>query len=164
MAIEIERKFLVSCNAWRGRVERIIAIRQFYLAVSANRSVRLRISDNERARLTLKFGSNTFAREEFEYDIPLADAEEMLPQALGQIVEKTRYHVRHGGYIYEVDEFSGRLEGLIVVELQTADAVAADQLPAWIGREVTGDQRYSNAMLALSEITPVTIEALSGAA
>lgn len=161
MATEIERKFLVRSDAWRVGVEKIIHIKQFYIAVTANRSVRIRISDGQSARLTMKFGSHTPVREEFEYEIPLSEAGEMLGFALGSVIEKTRHHVRHEGYLYEVDVFSGRLDGLIVAELETADDVPPSSLPTWIGREVTGDQRYSNAMLALSELPKTTIHALA---
>lgn len=163
MATEIERKFLVRDDTWRARVEKQIVIRQFYLAVTGNRSVRVRISDETSARLTLKFGSHTPVREEFEYDIPLPQALEMERHAVGVRIDKIRHHVRHGGYLYEVDVFSGRLDGLIVAELETADTVPVSALPAWIGREVTGDMRYSNAMLALScDIPGSTIRALAG--
>jgi adenylate cyclase len=161
MATEIERKFLVRSDVWRGQVEASIAIRQFYLAVAQDRSVRIRIADNARAKLTLKFGSNLRSRDEFEYPIDLAEAQEMQAHAIGNVIEKTRHHVRHGGYLYEVDVFAGRLAGLIVAELETADDVAATQLPAWLGREVTGDQRYSNATLALSTVSEPTIRALA---
>ena len=147
---------------FNSRIERSIAIRQFYLAVSGNRSIRIRISDSSIARLTLKFGSHLPVREEFEYDIPLAEALDMLPYAVGELIEKTRHHFRHGGYLYEVDVFEGRLDGLIVAELETEDEVPLAALPGWIGREVTGDMRYSNAMLALSEVAEPTLQALAG--
>ena len=162
MATEVERKFLVKSEAWRSQVEKTIDIVQFYLAVSSDRSVRLRISDGGAARLTLKFGSHLPVREEFEYEVPLADALEMQSQAVGTVIEKIRHHVRHRGYLYEVDVFAGRLDGLIVAELETADTVPVDRLPSWLGREVTGDMRYSNAMLALSDMPERTLLALAG--
>lgn len=162
MATEVERKFLVKNEAWRDGVERAIAIRQFYLAVTGDRSIRIRISDGKAAKLTLKFGSHTPVREEFEYVIPLGEAEEMLAQAVGAVIEKTRHHVRHAGYLYEIDVFSGPLEGLVVAELETPDEVPAALLPAWLGRELTGDMRYSNAMLALSDVSRKTVLALAG--
>lgn len=162
MATEVERKFLVKSDAWRSHVEKIIDIRQFYLAVSNDRSVRLRISDGVAAKLTLKFGSHLPVREEFEYEVPLSDALEMQSQAVGSVIEKLRHHVRHHGYLYEVDVFAGRLDGLIVAELETPDRVAADRLPPWLGREVTGDMRYSNAVLALSDVPEPVLLALAG--
>lgn len=162
MATEVERKFLVRSEAWRRSVERAISIRQFYLAVAGDRSIRIRISDGTSARLTLKFGSHLPSREEFEYPIPLAEAEEMLCQAVGSVIAKTRHHVRHAGYLYEVDVFDGPLAGLVVAELETADLVPTAMLPAWVSREVTGDMRYSNAMLALSDVSRQTVLALAG--
>lgn len=162
MAKEVERKFLVKSEAWRDGVERAISIRQFYLAVGVDRSIRIRISDRTRAKLTLKFGAGQKERDEFEFDIPLHDALSMLEFSVGTVIEKIRYHVAHNGYLFEVDVYSGDLDGLIVAELETPDDVADSLLPSWIGREVTGDQRYSNAVLALSSKTPQTVEALAG--
>ncbi|KQZ93976.1 adenylate cyclase [Mesorhizobium sp. Root157] len=150
MAKEIERKFLVKDAAWRAAAEASIAIVQFYLAISAERSIRVRISDGKAAKLTLKFGSDLLQRDEFEYPVPLADAREMLAFAIGTVIRKTRHHVRHKNYLYEVDVFNGELDGLVVAELETADKVADDLLPAWLDREVTGELRYSNASLALN--------------
>jgi len=161
MAKEIERKFLVRSDAWRSRVARIIAIRQFYLSIGADRSTRVRISDGSSARLTFKFGSNLPERDEYEYPIPLDEALSMKAFAIGSMIEKRRHHVPHGGYIYEVDVFGGELEGLIVAELETPDHVPDGALPDWLGREVTGDQRYSNAVLALSDKTPSEVTALA---
>lgn len=162
MAKEVERKFLVKADVWRARVERAISIRQFYLSVAMDRSVRVRISDGRQATLTVKFGAGQPERDEFEYDIPLQDALAMLEFAVGSVIEKTRHHVRHAGYLFEVDVFSGDLDGLVIAELETPDAVASAALPPWLGREVTGDQRYSNAVLALSARSPQTVEALAG--
>lgn len=150
MAKEIERKFLVKDDSWRAAVEKKIAIVQFYLAISAERSIRLRISDGMTARLTLKFGSDLAERDEFEYAVPLSEALEMKAFAIGSVIVKTRYHVRHGDHLYEIDVFSGDLDGLVMAELETPDIVANALLPAWIGREVTGEPRYSNASLALN--------------
>ena len=150
MAKEIERKFLVKDGSWLAAVERKIALVQFYVAISAERSIRLRISDGKKAKLTLKFGSDLAERDEFEYAVPLAEASEMMAFALGSIIRKTRHHVRHRDHLYEVDVFSGDLVGLVVAELETPDRVPDEALPAWIDREVTGEIRYSNASLALN--------------
>jgi adenylate cyclase len=155
MVKEIERKFLVSGNEWRDLVEAYIRIRQFYLAAAPGRSVRVRISDGGSAKLTLKFGSKARERDEFEYPIPLAEAEEMLAFAIGRVIEKTRHHVRHRGYLYEVDVFGGMLSGLVVAELETPEDVPDGMLPDWLGREVTGEQRFYNASLALGEIPEI---------
>lgn len=150
MAKEVERKFLVRDEGWRKAVERSVAIIQFYLAISSERSIRMRISDGKTAKLTLKFGSDLRVRDEFEYPVPLAEAREMMAFAIGNIIRKTRHHVHHCGYVYEVDVFNGVLDGLVVAELETRDSVPDALLPSWLGREVTGELRFSNASLALN--------------
>ncbi|GAA4127176.1 CYTH domain-containing protein [Aminobacter aganoensis] len=152
MAKEIERKFLVKGPEWRSLVEDRIRIRQFYLAANTGRSVRLRIANGEMATLTLKFGSRGRERDEFEYQVPLAEAEEMAEFAIGRVIEKTRHHVSHRGRLYEIDVFGGELSGLVIAELETPEDVPASELPAWLGQEVTGDARYYNASLALSDV------------
>jgi CYTH domain-containing protein len=155
MGKEVERKFLVSSTAWRDLAEADIRIRQFYLAAAPGRTVRIRISDGASAKLTLKFGSRARVRDEFEYSIPLAEAEEMLAFAIGRVIEKTRHHVRHRGYLYEVDVFGGPLAGLVVAELETPEDVPDEMLPDWLGREVTGESKFYNASLALGGIPEI---------
>jgi CYTH domain-containing protein len=150
VAKEIERKFLVRDDAWRAGAERALAIRQFYLVATADRTVRVRIVDADSAMLTLKFGAVALARDEFEYAISLAEAAEMQAFAIGRVIAKTRHHVRHGGRLYEVDVFDGELGGLVIAELEDADAASERQLPPWLGREVTGEPAYYNAALALA--------------
>lgn len=149
MAKEIERKFIVTDDAWRDQVQAEIAMRQFYLAAGPGRTIRIRISDGAEAVLTLKFSGPGRGRDEYEYAVPLAEALEMQAFALGRVIEKTRHHVRFGGYLYEVDVFAGSLAGLVIAELETPDIVAAENLPPWLGRDVTNDGRYYNAYLAL---------------
>ncbi|BCG91870.1 CYTH domain-containing protein [Mesorhizobium sp. 131-2-1] len=155
MGKEVERKFLVSSAAWRDLVEADIRIRQFYLAAAPGRTVRVRISDGVSAQLTLKFGSKARERDEFEYPIPLAEAQEMQAFAIGRVIEKTRHHVRHSGYLYEVDVFGGLLTGLVVAELETPEDVPDEMLPDWLGREITGESRFYNASLALGGIPEI---------
>ena len=155
MGKEVERKFLVSSTAWRDLVEADIRILQFYLATAPGRTVRVRISDGASAKLTLKFGSAARERDEYEYPIPLDDAVEMLGFAIGRVIEKTRHHVRHRGYLYEVDVFGGALAGLVVAELETPEDVPDEMLPDWLGREVTGEQKFYNASLALGGIPEI---------
>ncbi|TIN14200.1 MAG: adenylate cyclase, partial [Mesorhizobium sp.] len=88
------------------------------------------------------FGSKARERDEFEYPILLADAEEMLAFAIGRVIEKTRHHVRYRGHLYEVDVFGGMLSGLVVAELETPQDVQGEMLPDWLGREVTGEHRF----------------------
>jgi CYTH domain-containing protein len=149
MAKEIERKFLVSGEGWRSEVERSAKLQQFYLVAAEDRSVRIRIKDGREARLTLKFGTQARVRDEFEYAITLAEAEEMRSFAVGRIIEKTRNIVHHKGHLYEIDLFGGALAGLVIAELETAEDVSGGDLPSWLGREVTGEAAYYNATLAV---------------
>jgi len=148
MAKEIERKFLVHSDAWRSGVETKSLLKQGYIASMDDRSVRVRVLDNAKARLTVKIGRSTMTREEFEYDIPVADAEQLLDDAIGIIIEKTRYRVPHGGFVWEVDVFAGQHRGLVIAEVEMRSESDNPALPLWIGREVTGDFRYSNQALA----------------
>lgn len=148
MAKEIERKFLVGGSTWRAAASSNHSIVQFYLAVADGRSIRVRVRDGAEAWLTLKFGAGTLARDEFEYRIPLSEAAEMRSFAMGRVIEKTRYLVEHAGYVFEVDEFHGALEGLVLAELETPDAARIAVFPDWIGEEVTDDPGYANASLA----------------
>ncbi|HWK69130.1 MAG TPA: CYTH domain-containing protein [Rhizobiaceae bacterium] len=148
MAKEVERKFLVKDEAWRKHAEAAIGMRQFYVAGTAGRSVRIRIRDEGTATLTLKFGGHGPERDEFEYAIPVQEAEDMLRFALGHVIEKTRHHVPYKGRLYEIDVFSGSLAGLVIGELETPEHVPPDELPPWLGQEVTDDASYYNASLA----------------
>ncbi|MCX7305580.1 MAG: CYTH domain-containing protein [Hyphomicrobiales bacterium] len=152
MAKEIERKFLIADPAWRASAHAAIRIRQFYLAVGTGRTVRVRISNDAEATLTLKFSGAGPGRDEFEYPVPLAQALEMEAFALGRVIKKTRHHVTHLNYLYEVDVFEGELDGLVIAELETPDIVPDENLPSWLGRDVTQDGRYYNAALALGEL------------
>ncbi|OQP86230.1 adenylate cyclase [Rhizobium rhizosphaerae] len=148
MAKEIERKFLVESDDWRKEVDEQSVIRQGYIASMEDRAVRVRILNQDRARLTIKIGRGGMTRDEFEYDIPVGDAEELLQAAFGTIIEKTRHCIRRGDYTWEVDVFAGAHEGLIVAEVEMDAEDEEPALPDWLGREVTGDDRYSNFALA----------------
>lgn len=151
MAREIERKFLVrDPRILDGRQgDRII---QGYLAKeSGSMSTRVRIRGG-RAYLTLKSPRAGYSRDEFEYLIPLADAEAMIANhCAGRIVRKTRYLIEHTPHVFEVDVFEGRHAGLIVAEVELPHEHAAVCLPDWLGDEVTDDNRYSNFVLAMIE-------------
>lgn len=147
MGQEIERKFLLAGDGWRAGAEGV-AIRQGYLAASPVLAVRVRIR-GARGYLTVKGGGGTLVREEFEYEIPAADAQAMLDGlCLRPLVEKTRYTVRHRGHTWEIDVFEGDNAGLVVAEVELAAAGEVVALPDWVGREVTDDPRYLNANLA----------------
>lgn len=148
MAKEVERKFLVAGDAWRGASTSRIRIEQFYLTLGEGRSVRIRIKNGTEAFITLKFGLNARVRDEFEFSIPVEDALEMRAFAIGHLIDKTRHLVPHGSHTFEVDQFHGDLDGLVLAELETPDDVPDGALPVWLGREVTGENGYYNAVLA----------------
>ncbi|AIT80520.1 CYTH domain-containing protein [Novosphingobium pentaromativorans] len=153
MAIEIERKFLVEGDSWRSAVASKKRIRQAYLSNGGKAGVRIRIIDEERAKLTIKSkakaGVKALSRSEFEYQVPLEDARAMLELRRGLIIDKVRHLVpAGGGRTWEIDVFAGEHEGLVLAEIELGSADEAVTLPEWIGREVTSDPRYSNAALA----------------
>lgn len=148
MGREIERKFRVTGEDWRGQVSETHRLEQFYLFVPEDASVRVRIRDGASARLTIKTGSG-IDRGEFEYDIPLDDAEALRASRVGIVVEKTRHIVPLGAFRVEIDVFAGALAGLVMAEIELQDASDAPDLPAYLGREVTGDARFANARLAI---------------
>jgi adenylate cyclase len=153
MAIEIERKFLVTGDGWRAAADAGTPLRQGYLSRvtgegAARSSVRVR-TDGERAYLNIKSATLGIRRQEYEYPLPLADAEAMLVElCIGAVVEKTRYHVPVGAHVWEVDVFAGANAGLVVAEIELDDEAEAFQHPAWLGAEVSDDPRYYNVCLA----------------
>lgn len=147
MGVEIERKFLVASEAWRDDVTSHNDIRQAYLAVSGNATVRVRIKDKA-AFLTIKSASPAMRRDEFEYPIPLDDAEALLALRTGRLIEKRRHIVPQGALRFEIDVFAGDLAGLVIAEIELPDEATTFARPAWLGEEVTGDPRYANARLA----------------
>ena len=150
MGVEIERKFLVTTDIWRVHVcEPGRLLRQGYLVSGPPLTVRVRISESE-AWLTLKGLVVGLSRSEFEYSIPLSDAEEMLASyAVSAVVEKIRYRIAFGNLVIEVDEFRGDNDGLIVAEVEFPDEDTPFSPPDWFAREVTEDSRYSNSQLAM---------------
>ncbi|AEG05611.1 CYTH domain-containing protein [Sinorhizobium meliloti WSM1022] len=148
MAKEIERKFLVATDGWRQHADKGIRLRQAYVVTMEDRSVRVRIHGNKRARLTIKIGKSALVRNEYEYDLPMNDARELLTQAIGIVIEKRRFRIPHKGFTWEVDVYEGALEGLTVAEVEMKRETDLPNLPAWLGREITGDRRYSNQALA----------------
>ncbi|MBU2513339.1 CYTH domain-containing protein [bacterium] len=145
MAIEIERKFLVKDNNWRG-VEGT-RFRQGYLNREIDRTVRVRIA-GDHGFITIKGKTTKATRPEFEYEIPLKDAEEMLDTlCLRPLIEKTRYLVEFEGAIFEVDEFTGENSGLVIAELELNTESQPFPKPDWLGEEVTNDPRYFNSNL-----------------
>jgi adenylate cyclase len=152
MAKEIERKFLVKGDGWRdlgsGK-----PYRQGYLSTVKERTVRIRTA-GDKGFITIK-GINVGAtRPEYEYEIPLGDANEMLERLCEQpLIEKTRYRIPLDSLTWEVDEFHGVNHGLITAEVELKDEQQAVSLPGWIGTELTGDPRYYNSSLVAHPFT-----------
>ena len=146
MGIEIERKFLVIdptvVDGLTGTV-----IRQGYLSRVPERTVRIR-RKGERGLVTIKGATSGASRSEWEYEIPAADADEMLAICEGEIVDKIRYLIDVAGLTWEVDVFAGANEGLVMAEVELDREDAVVELPAWAGLEVTDDPRYYNASLS----------------
>ncbi len=146
MAKEIERKFLVTGEEWRARAQGT-RYRQGYLSTVKERTVRVRTID-DKGFLTVKGVSVGATRSEYEYEIPAADADEMLDDLCDKpIIEKNRYKISIGDVTWEVDEFLGVNDGLIVAEIELLSEQQSFPKPEWIGREVTGDPKYFNANL-----------------
>ncbi|MBP1848994.1 CYTH domain-containing protein [Rhizobium halophytocola] len=161
MAKEIERKFLVADRSWRENARDAAKLRQAYIASGPDRSVRVRITAKGKARLTIKIGGSGLVRDEFEYDIPVDEAEEMMALAVGNVIEKTRHKVKFGGFVWEIDVFEGAYKGLVMAEVEMSSTKDDPELPAWLGREVTGDARYSNHYLAVESGPAELLHALS---
>jgi len=148
MPLEIERRFLVTDGAWRDRAGPAQPLRQGYLAGSKTGfTVRLRLRGTDQAWLTLKAPAEGFARHEFEYTIPVADAEALWTLAPHRLT-KTRFALDLPGGDWVVDVFDGENAPLVLAEVELPAADAPLQLPAWCGQELTGDDRWSNAALA----------------
>ena len=146
MPQEIERKFLVKGDAWRVPGTGTL-YRQGYLSTVAERSVRIRLAQ-DKGYLTVKGITVGAARAEYEYEIPMEDASEMLNELCERpLIEKTRYRVGYRGLVWEIDEFSGENSGLIVAEVELEREDQAVMLPDWLGEEVTADPRYYNSNL-----------------
>jgi len=148
VAIEIERKFLLRNDNWRAAADGGTPYRQGYLSGSEQGSVRIRI-EGDVAKLNIKSATLGVQRLEYEYPIPIADAEEMLTQLCpAPLVEKRRYHLHYAGRLWEIDEFYGDNAGLVVAEVELESVDAPLQLPEWVGEEVSYDPRYYNSALA----------------
>ncbi|QJE94874.1 CYTH domain-containing protein [Luteolibacter luteus] len=145
MPTEIERKFLVKSEAWREGLpgERIV---QGYLCREKERTVRVRIK-GDKGFLTIKGLSEGVSRKEFEYEIPVGEADELLLLCTPPLLDKVRYERRHGGHLWEIDEFAGENHGLIVAEIELDEEGSEFEKPEWVGEEVSDDPRYYNACL-----------------
>ena len=145
MSTEIERKFLVTGTEWRQANG--VRFSQGYLSRDKERTVRVRVA-GERAFLTVKGLTKGASRAEFEYEIPVADAEQLLKLCEGPVVQKVRHVVVYQGFRWEVDEFLGENAGLVIAEIELQKEDQLFERPGWLGQEVTEDPRYFNSNLA----------------
>ncbi len=150
MGQEIERKFRVIKDTWRN--VKGTRYRQGYLNSAKERNVRVRTME-DKAYLTIKGIAIGASRMEFEYEIPLQDADELLEICEKPLIEKTRYKVQEGGFVWEVDEFFRDNQGLIVAEVELESEDQEFPKPDWVGEEVTGDPRYFNSNLIKNPYT-----------
>lgn len=147
MAVEIERKFLVANMSWQQDVIQSIHIRQGYLTETGPCSIRIRIQNNS-ANINIKGATLSMERAEYEYPIPIEDAQELFSQFCnGSFIEKVRYIVPYGKHKWEVDVFSGENCGLVVAEIELRDKKEVFDRPGWVAEEVTDDPRYYNVCL-----------------
>ncbi len=150
MSQEIERKFLVA-PSWKPTDEGTY-FKQGYLSSVKERVVRVRIAGTK-AKLTIKGVTKGVSRAEYEYDIPVADAQEMLELCEQPLIEKRRHLETVGGKQFEIDVFHGANQGLVIAELELASEDEAFEKPGWLGAEVSGDERYYNNNLIAKPFT-----------
>ena len=161
MAKEIERKFLVSGQQWRTFADEGTAIRQAYVVAQDDRSLRVRLYGDGRARITLKVGHTALVRDEYEFDIDRDEAEDMLRHAIGNVIEKVRYRVPHEGHVWEIDVYDGSHRGLVIAEVELSSIHDEPEMPNWVGREVTGESQYSNQSMALGTSNGASLQRLA---
>lgn len=147
MATEIERKFLINDSSWQTLADEGTVYTQGYLVGSKHASVRVRIQ-GKRAFLNIKSATIAITRQEFEYEIPLTDATEMLATLCEKpLINKIRYHIKQQQHLWEIDVFKDENEGLIVAEIELSDKDEMFAIPGWLGKEVSDDARYYNVCL-----------------
>lgn len=151
MGVEIERKFLLAGDGWRT-LGTAVRMRQGYLSSDKARVVRVRI-EGDHAYITIKGKSSGATRGEWEYPVPVADAEELLALCEQPLVEKVRRRIEYQGHTWEVDEFFGVNQGLVVAEIELKAEDEAFAKPEWIGADVTDDPRYYNSSLVKKPFT-----------
>ena len=149
MGYEIERKFLVNGD-YKSKSFKAYPIKQGYLSLSGTSVVRVRIR-GEKGFITVKssVAEGSLTRNEWEYEIPVLDAEEMLGLCKEGMIDKTRYLVKVGNHLFEVDEFYGENEGLLIAEVELESEDEKFEIPEWLGEEVTGNVRYYNSFLSI---------------
>ena len=149
MGVEIERKFLVDQKLWEAVQPKVgKQLKQGYLSHDPSKTIRVRIADDQ-AFLTIKNKGNGLKRLEFEYEIPLAEGEELLQNFCQRFIHKMRFEIQFSGKLWEVDVFFTPMEGLILAEIELTDEQETFELPHWVTEEVTGNPTYYNANMLL---------------
>ncbi len=146
MGLEIERKFLIKDDSWEKGAKKGISIKQGYLNSTAERTVRIRIYGDD-AFLTVKGRNKNLTRKEFEYQIPLKEAFDLLDICEKPLIEKTRFLLSKNNSTWEIDVFEGKNKGLIVAEIELTTEEESFDSPSWLGREVSLDSKYYNSSL-----------------
>ena len=146
MGLEIERKFLVKNDSWKKESEEGIHITQGYLNSTVERTVRVRIQGNKGV-ITIKGKNQNLTRKEFEYQIPLNDARNLLDLCENPIIEKTRFLLSSNNNTWEIDVFEGLNDGLILAEIELKSEEDTFDIPSWLGEEVSLDKKYYNSSL-----------------
>ena len=153
MGIEIERKFLVRNDAWRSGIQGSYPCTQGYIGLQGPGSARVRIIGSK-GFLTLKGPRHGISRSEFEYEIPIEEAQEILERFCSKaLISKVRHEVPYEGHLWEIDEFSGENNGLILAEVEIANESEPFVLPDWVGKDISEDERFFNARLAKHPIS-----------
>ena len=148
MALEIERKFLIDPQLWAQEVpEESRQLRQAYLSDDPDKTIRVRTAGSK-GYLTIKGRPKGISRQEYEWEIPVAEAHEIINNFATNVVEKTRHYITYRGKLWEVDEFEGLNKGLMVAEIELQTEEERFEKPAWLREEVTQDPRYLNSRLA----------------
>ena len=153
MALEIERKFLVVDDSWKNSIKRSVHIRDGLIASDNGRKVRVRISDQS-ATITIKGQHIGITRPEFEYPIPLSDAEELLRMCERHHLEKRRYFVPYEGLNWQIDVYEGILKGIVLAEIEMKKENQTFKIPPWIGREVTTDPKFRKVNMFSERLLP----------
>jgi adenylate cyclase len=150
MGKEIERKYLIELTKWQQVSKPKGALyRQGYLLTDPDKTIRVRLTETA-GYLTIKGATVNTTRSEYEYEIPASEAKELLDRFSVSELSKTRYRIDHRGKVWEVDEFFGDNEGLVVAEIELTTEDEEFDIPGWIGKEVTGDAKYYNSSLTMN--------------
>jgi CYTH domain-containing protein len=157
MALEIERKFLIANGGWKNSVARRVRIRDGLIANNNGHKARVRIA-NDVATIALKSRRRGLVRDEFEYAIPLSDADQMLRTMCdGNVLDKVRHFILHTSNTWHVDVYEGLLDGIVLAEIELTDVDQTFTLPGWIGAEVTGDPRYRKINMVAARLAQTTL-------